>query len=119
MTEGDLQRWLDAYVEAWRTYDLEAIGALFSEDARYAYRPYQEPIVGRAAIVADWREDRDAPGSWEASYRPLLVHGDRAIAEGETRYASGDVYSNLWVMRFDDARLCTDFVEWFMKHPSG
>jgi ketosteroid isomerase-like protein len=117
MTEADLQRWLDAYVDAWRTYDTGAIAALFSEDARYRYRPYQEPLAGRDAIAASWLEDRDEPDSWDAEYRPLLVHGDRAIAVGETRYRTGDVYSNLWVMRFDDRQRCADFVEWFMKHP--
>jgi ketosteroid isomerase-like protein len=117
MTEADLQRWLDAYVDAWRTYDGAAVGALFSEDASYRYRPYEEPLVGREAIVASWLEDRDEPGSWEGDYRPLLVHGERAIAEGETRYRRGDVYANLWLMRFDERQQCADFVEWFMKHP--
>jgi hypothetical protein len=117
MTEADVQRWLDAYVEAWRTYDAGAIGGLFGEDARYRYRPYMDPLVGPDAIVASWLEDRDEPGSWEAEYRPLLVHGARAIAVGETRYRTGDVYANLWLMRFDDRQRCADFVEWFMKHP--
>jgi len=31
--------WLDDYVAAWRSYDPEAIGALFSEDAEYRYHP--------------------------------------------------------------------------------
>ena len=54
--------------------------------------------------------NRDAPGSWEASYRPLMVDGDREIATGETRYSDGNVYSNLFVMRFDgtDVRQLTD-----------
>jgi hypothetical protein len=30
--------WLDAYVAAWRSYDPDAIGALFSKDATYAYQ---------------------------------------------------------------------------------
>jgi hypothetical protein len=36
LTHDDVQRWLDAYVDAWRTYDPAAIGALFAEDATYA-----------------------------------------------------------------------------------
>jgi hypothetical protein len=117
MTQADVQRWLDAYVNAWRSYDSNAIGALFSEHATYAYHPYDAPLVGRDAIVESWREDPDAPDSWEAAYRPLLVHGERAIAVGETRYTSGDVYSNLWELDFDGESRCTKFVEWFMKHP--
>ena len=96
MTSEDVQSWLDAYVNAWRSYDAGAIGALFSDDARYAYHPYDAPLVGRDAIVRSWRAEPDAPDSWKAAYRPLLVHGERAIAVGETRYTSGDVYSNLW-----------------------
>lgn len=58
-----LQAWLDAYVEAWRTYDGEA------------------------------------------------------IATGETRYADGNVFSNLFVLRFDSDGRCTEFVEWYVHHP--
>jgi hypothetical protein len=29
LTQDDVQRWLDAYIDAWRSYDREAIGALF------------------------------------------------------------------------------------------
>ncbi len=117
MTPEDVQRWLDAYVEAWRTYEPEAIAALFSEDATYAYYPYEEPVAGREAIVESWLKEPDPPGSWEASYRPLLIEGDRAVAVGESRYTRGDVYSNLWLLRLDADGRCREFVEWFMKHP--
>jgi hypothetical protein len=45
-----------------------------------------------------------------------MTDGDRVIATGETRYADGETFSNLFVMRFDDGR-CADFVEWFIKQP--
>jgi ketosteroid isomerase-like protein len=117
MSEARLQTWLDAYVEAWRTYDSEAIAALFAEGATYAYHPYDEPLRGRDAIAASWRSEQDAPGSWEASYRPLMFDGDRAIATGETRYADGNVFSNLFVLRFDGEGRCTEFVEYYVHHP--
>jgi uncharacterized protein (TIGR02246 family) len=112
-----VQDWLDAYVKAWRANDPAAIGELFAEDATYAYHPYSEPLRGREAIVASWLEHDDAPGSWEASYAALAVAGDRAFATGETRYANGPTYSNLFVMRFDEHGRCRDFVEWFMEQP--
>ena len=117
LTTERVQAWLDAYVDAWRTYDAGAIGALFSLDATYAYRPYEEPLRGREQIVASWLDDRDEPGSWEAAYAPLLVDGDRAVVTGETRYASGRTFSNLFVLRFEGDGRCRDFVEWFMEHP--
>ena len=119
-TRQTVQAWLDAYIEAWRTYDRDAIGDLFSADASYAYHPYDdEPLRGRDAILAGWLEEPDAAGSWEAAYRPLLIEGDRAVATGETRYADGRAYSNLFVMRFDGDGRCSEFVEWFMEQPSA
>jgi hypothetical protein len=118
MTRSEVQGWLDRYVEAWRSYDADAIGDLFSEDAEYAYHPYDaEPLHGRDAIVADWRGDQDEPGSWDARYEASLVDGDRAIARGETRYANGRTFSNLFELRFDDEGRCTSFVEWYMEDP--
>lgn len=117
MTREDVQRWLDAYVEAWRSYDSIAIGNLFTEDAVYSYHPYDEPLRGRQAIIESWLGERDEPGSWEASYTPLMLEEDRAIATGETRYADGTDYSNLWVLCFAADGRCAEYVEWFMKHP--
>ena len=123
MTRDDVQRWLDGYVSAWRSYDPAAIGTLFSPDASYRYHPYDEPIVGREAIVADWLESPDVDGSWEAHYEPYAVDGDRAVAIGESRYLEPDgsfrtLYYNLWTLRFDDAGHCSDFVEYFMEQPA-
>jgi hypothetical protein len=39
------------------------------------------------------------------------------VAGGETRYTDGRTFSNLFVMRFDDAGRCASFVEWYIEHP--
>lgn len=117
MTPEDVQRWLDDYVEAWRTYDAGAIADLFTEDASYSYNPWDEPIEGREAIVAHWLSDQDAPGSWIAEYHPFVVAGDSAVAVGETRYADGKVYFNSWQLMFDQEARCSAFVEWYMTPP--
>ena len=111
----DVQRWLDAYVEAWRSY--EGIGELFSDDAEYRYHPYDEPLRGRQAIVDSWLGDREDPDSWEAHYEPLLVDGNRAVATGETRYAEGRTFSNIFVLAFDAEGRCREFTEWYVEHP--
>jgi ketosteroid isomerase-like protein len=119
VTHEDVQRWLDAYVEAWRTYDAEAIGSLFADGAAYAYDPVSEPVRGREAIVADWLKKPDAAGSWQASYRPLVVEGDRAVAVGRTTYAEGRVFENLYVLRFDGEGRCAELTEWYWRHPAA
>ena len=120
MTHDDVQAWLDAYVGAWRSYDPRAIGALFTEDATYAYHPWdegEEVVRGRDAIVADWLEEQDPPGSWEGHYRPIMVEGERAVATGTTSYTNGAYYWNLWVLRLDENNRCAEYVEWYMARP--
>ncbi len=121
MTHDGVQAWIDAYVQAWRTYDPADIAALFTENATYAYHPWDEGeavVRGRDAIVADWLEEQDPPDSWEAQYKPLMVEGDQAVATGTTRYAEGKTYYNLWVLRLTEGGACAEFVEWFMVPPS-
>ena len=119
MDHAAFQTWLDRYVAAWRSGDPADIAALFSPDAAYYYGPYREPVSGRDAIVADWTTNQDPPGSWEAEYRPLAVDGDVAVSIGESRYADGKTYSNIFVCRFDGEGRCREFREWFMQPPKN
>ena len=119
MTRAALQAWLDAYVEAWRTYDEGAIGELFTAGATYRYHPWDEPLEGRDAIVASWLGDRDDPGSWEAAYRPLVIEGDRAVATGATSYANGSEFDNVFLLAFDGEGRCADFTEYYLRRPAA
>jgi hypothetical protein len=112
---GALQSWLDRYVEAWRTYDAELIGDLFTPDADYYTHPFREPWHGRDAIVAGWDEDPDAPLSWEARYEALATEGDVGVARGWTRYGDGKEYANLFVIRLDGDGRASEFTEFFLK----
>ena len=125
MDEASVARWLTDYVAAWESYDAEAIGLLFSDDATYRWHPWDESdkvAHGREAIVASWIEDQDAPGSWSAEYAPWLVHGDLAVATGVSRYVGGDgavdrEYHNVFLLVFDDEGRCREFSELYMQRP--
>ena len=72
MDEAAVARWLDDYVAAWRTYDEIGISTLFSEDAVYRFHPWDDgdSVRGREAIVSNWLEEPDAPGTWSAEIVP-------------------------------------------------
>lgn len=119
-----VERWLADYVAAWKSYDREAIAALYAEEAVCRYAPYDEPIRGRDAIVDSWfgaGEDapsRDRKGTYDASYRPVAIDGDLAVAVGVSTYTDPPaVYDNCWLVRFDDSGRCREFTEWFMERP--
>ena len=126
MTHDEVQAWLDRYVAAWRSYDPAAVGDLFSNDSEYRYRPWDEPIRGRAEIVRAWvapagnESQRDEPGSWEATYEPFAVEGDRAVAVGWSRYfATADtpekLYHNCYLLGFDGEGRCRSFTEYYVE----
>jgi hypothetical protein len=122
MTHDDVQHWLDRYVAALDSYDAEAIGALFADEAEYRYQPWAEPVVGRDAIVASWTEDKDAAGSWAAHYDVWAFDGERASAIGESRYLNSDgsfktLFHNHFALRFDGHGRCVEFVEYYMELP--
>jgi uncharacterized protein (TIGR02246 family) len=102
--EQAVAAWLDGYSRAWKTYDPEQIGELFSEDAVYFDNPFDEPVRGREAIVASWLEDPDEEGTYEGRYRPVLVAGDQAVANGSSRYLNAD-------------GRCVEYREWYMQKP--
>jgi ketosteroid isomerase-like protein len=133
MERADVAKWLDDYIEAWKTYDRERIAALFAEDVEYRYHPYDDPITGRDAVVEAWLGEgehegastRDEKGTYEASYAPVAVDGDVAVATGSSTYVERpggpveEVYDNCYVMRFDAEGRCREFTEWFMKRPDA
>jgi ketosteroid isomerase-like protein len=131
MDTTQIDRWLHDYVEAWKTYDADQIARLFADDVEYRYHPYDDPLVGRDAVVSSWlgesdaegASSRDAPGTYEAEYKAVAVDGDVAVATGVSTYydAPGGsvehVFHNCFVMRFDSDVRCTQFTEWFIERP--
>jgi ketosteroid isomerase-like protein len=132
MDRAAVDRWLQAYVDAWRTYDREQIEALFAEGVKYRYHPCDNPVEGREAVVASWLGEgetagastRDEPGTYDAGYRAIAVDGDVAVATGSSSYLAKPggpverVFDNCFVMRFDREGRCTEFTEWFMERPT-
>jgi len=118
MDHATVQTWLDRYVDAWRTYDEQAIGDLFTDDAECRYHPWDEPVEGRAAIVKDWVGNQDAPGTWQAAYAPYVVDGDKAVAIGTSKYddaTSKREYHNAFLIEFAPDGRARRFTEYFMK----
>jgi ketosteroid isomerase-like protein len=127
----DAQEWLDRYVAAWLSYDADDIASLFTEDVLYRYHPYDDPIVGREAVVASWLGEansdgastRDAPGTYAAQYEPVAVDGQVVVATGTSSYRERldgpivRVYHNCFVMRFDAEGCCQEFTEYYIRRP--
>jgi hypothetical protein len=125
MNQADVQAWLDGYVAAWRSNEREPIEALFTEDALYRWRPYgpdERQARGHEAIVTAWLEEGDDPDSWEASYQPFAIDGERAVATGTSHYHATDseperTYHNAFLLTFAADGRCSEFTEYWMLEP--
>jgi hypothetical protein len=131
--KADVDRWLEAYVSAWKSYEPDEIAALFAEDVEYRYHPYDQPVRGREGIVEAWlgegdhegASSRDEPGIYDGSYRAIAIDGDVAVATGTSTYTEGpggpvaEVYDNCFVIRFDEQGRCREFTEYYIQRPNA
>ena len=77
MNRQQVQDWLNRYVTAWEKYDPAQIGDLFTDGARYRYRPHDQVVAGRRDIVREWMSHRTPDMSYLASYKPIAIDATR------------------------------------------
>ena len=125
MTHDDVQRWLERYVAAWRTYDPAG-------DRRPVRRRRRVPLppVGRADRGPG--RDRRAPGlpprQRDRAMSPILGRalrrspstaiGPLRSARAATSHPDGSpetLYHNPYLLAFDGDGRCRSFVEYFVE----
>jgi hypothetical protein len=112
MDREQVMRWVAAYEAAWRESDRNAVEKLFTEDARYGRSPYDEALVGHAAIQDFWVADEGQTFTMTAS--PVAVEGADAVVRVEVTYGlpTSQQYRDLWVLHFAPDGRVDDFEEW-------
>ena len=113
MDRADVAAWMEAYERAWRTAGTASLKDLFSAGASYRMSPYEAPALGLAEIGELWERERTGPDEeFELDWEIVAVDGDTAVVCLEARYANGEQYRDLWVIRFGGDGRCHAFEEW-------
>lgn len=115
MKRADIAKWIDSYVAAWKTNNIEEISNLFTEDAYYSTGPFDKPWEGRKAIIDGWVAIGDQPTDWSFDYEVVAMDGDLGVMRGDTVYKSAGTFSNIWLIRLTPDGKCKEFREWFVR----
>ena len=123
-TPGEFSRWLDGYRAAFLSFNAEAAGDLFSDDAMYYESPFASPIHGRSNIVAYWQMVAGVMRDVDFGFEVLAATNDVGVArvnDALTRVPSGRRvrYDGIFFARFDDELRCEEFREWWVELPAG
>src|SRR5579875_3345310 len=113
-----VEGWIARYEQAWASNDPDEVRALFTEDGEYRFHPWEAPTAGHDAIVEAWLDAQDEADDHTFSWSLLAADGPTAVVQGRTAYTDGDVYLNLWVIRFADDGRARAFTEWYMEPPA-
>ena len=107
--------WVDAYERAWRSPGTAALTEIFTDDASYLQGPHKQPVTGLPAIARMWEAERDGPDeAFDMGRDVVAVDGDTAVVRVEVRYSPphGDLWRDLWILRFVADGRCAWFEEW-------
>ena len=118
LTLDAFAKWLDAYGTTSKENDAKASSELFAEDARYYESPFDEPLVGRAAIYQYWSQGALALKDKESTYEIISVKDNLGITRWQSRFTvinSGNrvALDCLFLVEFNEDEKCSLFREWW------
>jgi hypothetical protein len=108
-------RWIAAYEAAWRAPGTGGLARIFTPDATYRQRPYDEPVVGLPAIARMWEAEREGPDeAFHMASEIIAVDGAAAVVRVRVLYGHPvtQEWRDLWLVRFAPDGRCAAFEEW-------
>ena len=115
MGRDEVERWIEGYVELWRTEGTGGLAALFARDASYLPSPWATPVVGLAAIEVFWDAEREGPDEvFTFTHEIVAVDDDTAVVRVAVDYGDPveDRWKDLWLIRMAEDGRCAAFEEW-------
>lgn len=104
LSEHDATRWMNRYVQAWRTYRIDAAAGVYAPDAEFHERPYETDWHGLDEIIAGWklRAGWTGTASWTFDWKLLHLTGDTFSVQGTGTYPALGTFDNLWVVTLNE-----------------
>jgi ketosteroid isomerase-like protein len=120
--------WLERYRRAWIERDADAAAELFTDDAIYREKPFEQPFSGRDAIRQYWSTVTQTQSRIELRYGSPVVEGRRVAVEWWANLVNDGSPVTLageFLLVFDQHGRCRELREYWaltpgrMDPPSG
>ncbi|MFE3195409.1 nuclear transport factor 2 family protein [Nocardia sp. NPDC059240] len=120
LTKDIARRVIDTYFQAWERQDPALIITIFTENATYAERAFEQPHRGHNGIAAYWK-DKVVGDESDIRCRllSLYLEGETAIAEWEAEFADRGVRKimrEVAILEFDGDRIASLREYWQSKN---
>ena len=105
------RRWAETWERAWAGKDVEAIVALYAEDAVYRAVPFRAPDLGVAGVRRYLEENFAVEEGVECRFGEPVASGDRAAVEWWASWVEDGeelTMTGTTVLRFDARGLVVD-----------
>ena len=118
MKEEAFRSWLDAYKHAWEAGDPIAAGDIFTEDATYQEKPFDEPMHGRKAITEYWSGNVKEQDNVQFGYEVLATTSEIGISRWWASFSDHSSKAHvkldgIFVIHLDSENRCTQLQEWW------
>ncbi len=115
MTHNDVEKWVDRYVDAWRSSGTSKLASIFSSKINYSVSPWKSALKGLTELERFWGQARSGPEeAFRLQSEVVAVESKTAVVRVEVEYAHDTLshWRSLWIMTFDENGLCSHFEEW-------
>jgi SnoaL-like domain len=107
-----IERWLEGWTRGWCEHDVEAIAALYAEDAVFVSEPFREPERPADYAARVFAEEESA----EFRFGKPVIDGDRAAIEYWAVIDGVETLFGVAMIRFgEDGRVVEQRDYWSMQ----
>ncbi len=120
MDRETFNNWLASYGSAWTRRDPEAAASLYADDATYQVTPFDEPLLGRAAIYENWAGVANTEEKIQFDYEILAITAEHGIARWRASFVRvppglETKLDGIFLISLDSGGRCQSLREWRHK----
>jgi ketosteroid isomerase-like protein len=118
--EALARAWAHTWERAWPAKDVEAIAALYAEDALYRAYVFRQPDRGVEGVRDYLRRNFEVEHDIDCRFGEPVASGDRAATEWWARWVEDGeplTMAGVTVLRFGDAGLIVDHRDYWNSVP--